>query len=424
MGTPMWANLLERYRQSRRFTEYLCEPLAVEDFVVQSMPDVSPTRWHLAHTTWFFETFLLAPRTPDYRPVSADYQFLFNSYYNSVGEPFPRMRRGLLTRPTVAEVFDYRHTVDERMSQLLEAGDDREIARVVELGINHEQQHQELILTDIKHVFSCNPLWPAYRELPPDDSPALPMPGRWLDFRGGVVEIGHEGESFAFDNERPRHKVFLEPFELQSRLVTKGEYLEFMQAGGYERPDLWLSLGWSTVQTERWRAPFYWLERDGKWCEFTLGGLRPLCADEPVSHVSYFEADAFARFRGARLPTEAEWEHAAGRASVRGGFADSGRYHPAAAAGNDDGVQQMYGQLWQWTASPYTPYPGYAAPEGALGEYNGKFMCNQYVLRGGSCATPTGHVRATYRNFFPPEARWQFSGIRLARDSGKNAIDA
>ncbi|MEX0678860.1 MAG: ergothioneine biosynthesis protein EgtB [Pirellulales bacterium] len=422
----MLANLGERYRQVRRFTEHLCKPLAVEDFVVQSMPDVSPTRWHLAHTTWFFETFLLARWEADYRPTSADYQFLFNSYYNAVGQQFPRSQRGLLTRPTVAEVFEYRHAVDRRTSRLLETveGDQRrEIARIVELGINHEQQHQELILTDIQHVFSCNPLWPAYRESPSRDSPASAVRGRWVGGRGGLVAIGHEGESFAFDNERPRHKVFLQPFELQDRLVTKGEYLEFMTDRGYDRAELWLSLGWSTLREQGWKAPLYWIERDGNWFEFTLGGLRPLRAAEPVCHVSYFEADAYARWTGARLPTEAEWEHAAAGASVRGSFAESERFHPCAAGGNDDGVAQMYGELWQWTASPYTPYPGYAPPEGALGEYNGKFMCNQYVLRGGSCATPAGHVRATYRNFFPPDARWQFTGIRLARDANKHADD-
>jgi ergothioneine biosynthesis protein EgtB len=307
------------------------------------------------------------------------------------------------------------------MARLLEnppADARREIAQIVELGINHEQQHQELILTDIKHLFSSNPLLPAYRSpLPRAKDTSSPVPARWLELGGGVVEIGHAGRTFSFDNERPRHKVFLRPFALANRLVTNGEYLEFMNDGGYKRPELWLSLGWTTACNEAWRAPLYWIECEGRWFEFTLGGVRPLVNDEPVSHVSYFEADALARWRAARLATEAEWEHAAGGVAVEGDFADSKRFHPAAARTHQDGLEQLFGELWQWTASPYTPYPGYAPPEGALGEYNGKFMCNQYVLRGGSCATPAGHVRATYRNFFPPEARWQFSGIRLARDA-------
>jgi ergothioneine biosynthesis protein EgtB len=416
----MATNLTERYSQTRLFSEHLCEPLAIEDYVVQSMPDVSPTRWHLAHITWFFETFVLARWEADYRPFSADYQFLFNSYYNSVGEQFPRLRRGLLTRPTVAQVFEYRHAVDERMTRLFKCrGDDdsQEIVRVVELGINHEQQHQELMLTDIKHVLSCNPLWPAYRRLPDQIPATIARSSRWSAHRGGIVEIGHQGQSFAFDIEGPRHKVFLPPFELHDRLVTNGEFLEFVNDGGYRRPDLWLSLGWSTVRDQQWAAPHYWVELDGKWHEFSLGGLRPLRADEPVCHISYFEADAFARWSGARLPTEAEWEHAAAGVDLQGSFVESESYHPRAIDGDRASLAQMYGEVWQWTASPFTPYPGYAAPSGALGEYNGKFMCNQYVLRGGSCATPASHMRATYRNFFPPDARWQFSGIRLARDA-------
>ncbi|MBI2823330.1 MAG: ergothioneine biosynthesis protein EgtB [Planctomycetia bacterium] len=420
----MTSNLTERYLKTRRLTEHLCEPLEVEDFVVQSMPDASPTRWHLAHTTWFFETFVLARWEAGYRPFSGDYQVLFNSYYNSVGEPFPRSRRGLLTRPTVAEVFEYRHAVDERMARLLgarEGGGSEEIARVVELGINHEQQHQELILTDIKHAFSCNPLWPAYRPRPDGATAITVKASGWTAKGGGVVEIGHAGHAFAFDNEHPRHRVFLQPFDIQDRLVTAGEFLEFIGDGGYRRPELWLSLGWSTVREQNWTAPLYWVERDGAWHQFSLGGLRPLDVAEPVCHVSFFEADAFARWRGARLPTEAEWEHAAAGVALSGSFVESERYRPRPVDGTGAGLAQMYGELWQWTASPYTPYPGYVVPEGALGEYNGKFMCNQYVLRGGSCATPAGHVRATYRNFFPPEARWQFTGIRLARDAQNSA---
>jgi ergothioneine biosynthesis protein EgtB len=412
-------DLSQRFAETRRLSEQLCRPLAVEDFVVQSMADVSPTRWHLAHTTWFFETFVLARWERNYRPVNDDYQVLFNSYYNAVGEQFPRARRGLLTRPTVSEVFDYRRAVDERVSRLfgrVEGEAAREMARVVELGINHEQQHQELVLTDIKHVFSCNPLAPVYRKAADDGAARGEPGGGFTSFAGGLVEIGHAGEGFAFDNERPRHRVYVEPFALHDRLVTNADYLAFMADGGYARSELWLSLGWATVREQGWTAPLYWSQRDGEWLEFTLGGLRPLDGDEPVCHVSYFEADAFARWSGARLPTEAEWEHAASVLEVNGSFVEGERFHPRAADRRTGGLAQMYGELWQWTASPYTPYPGYVAPPGALGEYNGKFMCNQYVLRGGSCATPASHIRATYRNFFPPEARWQFSGIRLARD--------
>jgi ergothioneine biosynthesis protein EgtB len=416
----MLANLAERYSQARRASESFCKPLAIEDFVVQSMPDASPVRWHLAHTTWFFETFVLARWESDYRPISTDYQFLFNSYYNGVGEQFPRSRRGLLTRPTVAEVFEYRRAIDERMSRLLRTLDGdaaAEAALVVELGINHEQQHQELLLTDIKHLFSCNPLWPAYRSPAAKSVPASRQPGGWSAYSGGLAQIGHEGQSFAFDNERPRHRVFLTPFEIQRRLVTNGEFVDFIKDKGYSRPELWLSLGWSTLRDQNWTAPLYWVERDDKWWQFSLEGLRPLNAQEPVCHVSYFEAEAFARWAGARLPTEAEWEHTAAGNKVQGSFLESEHFHPSPINDEQDDMAQLYGEVWQWTASPYMPYPGYAAPMGALGEYNGKFMCNQFVLRGGSCVTPASHLRITYRNFFPPDARWQFSGIRLGRDA-------
>ena len=325
----------------------------------------------------------------------------------------------------MAEVFEYRHAVDERIARLLDdlrldgSGDgSQELASIIELGINHEQQHQELMLTDIKHAFSCNPLFPAYRQLPVGSSPRNPGPGGWSAFDGGVVEIGHAGRLFAFDNERPRHKTFLQPFEIRNCLATNCEFLEFMNEDGYRRPELWLSLGWSTLREQQWAAPLYWIERDGSWHEFSLGGLRRLNLDEPVCHVSYFEADAFARWSGARLPTEAEWEHAASPLDRNGSFVESERYHPAAVNG-ETGLAQMYGEVWQWTASPYAAYPGYAPLPGTLGEYNGKFMCNQYVLRGGSCASPASHLRATYRNFFPPDARWQFTGLRLARDIKK-----
>jgi ergothioneine biosynthesis protein EgtB len=415
----MLAQVAERYMQTRRFTAHLCEPLVVEDFVVQSMPDASPARWHLAHTAWFFETFVLARWEAEYRPANTAFQMLFNSYYNGIGAAFPRAQRGLLTRPTVAEVFEYRRAVDERVERLLHRpppDGSQEIAGIVELGINHEQQHQELLLTDIKHAFSCNPLWPAYRPSTACLSAKNSQASEWSAFEGGIVEIGHTGRTFAFDNEHPRHKTLLQPFQLRNQLVTNGEFLEFMNAGGYRQPDLWLSLGWSTVREQRWAAPLYWVERDGAWHEFSLGGLRPLNLDEPVCHVSYFEADAFARWSKARLPTEAEWEQAAAGHALKGSFVESGRYHPAATNGNQASLAQLYGEVWQWTASPYTAYPGYAPLPGTLGEYNGKFMCNQFVLRGGSCASPASHLRTTYRNFFPPDARWQFTGIRLARD--------
>ncbi len=416
----MISNLAERYARTRTFSERLCAPLATEDFVVQAMPDASPTSWHLAHTTWFFETFVLVRWEHGYRPINTDYQVLFNSYYNSVGEQFPRPRRGMLTRPTVAEVLAYRRTVDERMARLLQSLDDkdaRQAASVLELGIHHEQQHQELILTDVKYLFSCNPLRPVYREASADERVACGTSSAWTASDGGVVEIGHEGGGFCFDNERPRHRVYLEPFELNHRLVTNGEYLEFVKDGGYRRPELWLSLGWSTIRDRQWTAPLYWIEHGGTWLQFTLSGVRPLAAEEPVCHVSYFEADAFARWSGARLPSEFEWERAARGIEVDGSFADSERFHPRACGDDRASITQLYGEAWQWTASPYAAYPGFTAAAGALGEYNGKFMCNQYVLRGGSCATPLGHVRPTYRNFFPPEARWQFTGIRLARDA-------
>jgi len=412
----MAENLVERYAQTRRLTEWLCEPLETEDHVVQAMPDASPTRWHLAHTTWFFETFVLARWRPGYRPVSDAYQKLFNSYYNSIGEQFPRARRGLLTRPTVKEVFEYRRTVDGRMRELLNSESDGELSQVVELGLQHEQQHQELILTDLKYLLSCNPLAPVYRS-PGKSGANVARPIGWLEFEGGLTSIGFEGNGFAFDNERPRHQVYSVPFSLGDRLVTAGEFLAFIEDGGYQHPELWLSLGWAMVKEHGWQAPLYWRKDGDLWHEFTLGGERALDLSAPVTHVSYFEAEAFARWSAARLPTEAEWEQAVAGMPVEGSFVENGTFHPAADSGSIMGrVRQAFGEVWQWTQSPYTPYPGYQPPSGALGEYNGKFMCNQYVLRGGSCATPREHVRATYRNFFPPEARWQFSGIRLARD--------
>jgi ergothioneine biosynthesis protein EgtB len=383
------------------------------------MPDVSPTRWHLAHTTWFFETFVLASQ-PAYQPSQAEFRYLFNSYYNAIGEQFPRARRGLLSRPTVAQVFDYRREVDEQILRLLTGGDwdvEGPQSKRIELGLQHEQQHQELMLTDIKHVLSCNPMHPVYRSANPQVAQAPPL--GWSDFPEGIYGIGHEGSDFTYDNEEPRHRAFLESFQLSDRLVTCGEYLEFIYDDGYKRPELWLSQGWNQVQDHGWQAPLYWQQRDGQWQEFTLAGLQPLDKQRPVCHVSYFEADAYARWAGARLPTEAEWEAATGNIPGNGYWADrllvsDLAIHPSMAADDNSRPFQMFGTVWQWTASPYSAYPGYRAAPGALGEYNGKFMCNQFVLRGGSCATPSNHIRPTYRNFFPPEARWQFSGFRLA----------
>ncbi len=408
------ADLDSRYRAVRDATAALCAPLSAEDCQAQSMEDASPAKWHLAHTTWFFETFVLVPNVADYRVAQPEFRVLFNSYYQSVGAQHPRPQRGLLTRPSLDEVRAYRAEVDAAMARLLaRRGGEAELAALVELGLHHEQQHQELLLTDVKHLFSCNPLSPAYA------APAAPvsapvLPSTWQPFAGGLRAIGHGGDGFAFDNEAPRHRVYVEEFALASRPVTSGEFAEFVADGGYRRPELWLSDGWSAAQAHGWKAPLYWEWRDDAWWEFTLNGLRPLDTAAPVCHVSYYEADALARWAGARLPTEAEWEVAAETLPIEGNFAGSGRLHPIPAHG-DGALLQMFGDVWEWTQSPYTPYPGYQPPAGALGEYNGKFMCNQLVLRGGSCATPEGHVRPTYRNFFPPSARWQFSGLRLAR---------
>jgi ergothioneine biosynthesis protein EgtB len=415
---PVCPALPGRYREVRRRTEGLCAGLEVDDFGVQSMPDVSPTKWHLAHTSWFFETFVLAAAVPGYRPFHPRFGYLFNSYYNAVGDRQPRDRRGHLSRPTVREVFAYRAHVDEHVAALLEGTADGRlgpIAPVIDLGLHHEQQHQELLLTDIKHVFASNPLRPVYRDRPPSaGAPAGPM--RWTAFPAGVRRIGHAGPGFAYDNETPRHRAFVEGFQLGSRLVTAGEYLAFMADGGYRRPDLWLSDGWNASRREGWSAPLYWEDEGGGWRHMTLAGMRPVDGAEPVCHVSYYEADAFARWAGARLPTEAEWETAAAGAPAAGRFLEDGHHHPRPAGADGGGPAQLFGDAWEWTASPYVAYPGYRPTGGALGEYNAKFMCNQLVLRGGSCATPRSHIRPSYRNFFPPEARWQFSGIRLARD--------
>ena len=406
------------FRRVRSLTEALAEPLAPEDQVVQSMPDASPTKWHLAHVSWFFETFLLEPHSAGYQPLDSRYRYLFNSYYETVGPHQPRLERGLLTRPTVGETAAYRRHVDEAMARLIDTAASATWAAIeplVELGLQHEQQHQELLLTDIKHAFSCNPLLPAYAEERPRTAGSTASV-TWFDYDGGVVEIGHDGAGFGFDNEGPRHETYLQPYRLASRLVANQEMLAFVDDGGYHTPAHWLSDGWATVQEAGWRHPIYWRERDGEWFEFTLTGLRPLDLNAPVCHASYFEADAFARWAGKRLPTEAEWETAASALPPDGNLLPSGRLHPAAADATTVAPAQMFGDVWEWTQSPYAAYPGFRPGAGAIGEYNGKFMCNQFVLRGGSCATPGGHVRATYRNFFYPESRWQFTGLRLAED--------
>lgn len=411
--------IADRLRRLRLATEALTSSLLAEDQTVQSMPDVSPTKWHLAHTSWFFEHFLLAPHLAGYRSFDDAYGFLFNSYYEAAGPRHARPERGLLSRPGVADIARYRSHVTQAMERLIDGADASswpQIAPLIELGLNHEEQHQELILMDIKHVFSINPLEPAYIKWGPEERrPAPPL--RWVAFGEGLRWIGHDGGGFSFDNERPRHRVWLDPFRLASRLVTCGEYLEFMNDGGYSRPEYWLSDGWSLAKAEGWIAPLYWRAEDRGWSIFTLAGRRPVDFAEPVCHVSYYEADAYARWAGKRVPTEAEWETAAaGSPQHAGRFADHGRYHPEPAAGALP-IEQMLGDLWEWTASPYVPYPGYAIPAGAVGEYNGKFMSNQMVLRGGAAVTPAGHARITYRNFFPPAARWAFSGIRLAENT-------
>jgi ergothioneine biosynthesis protein EgtB len=411
--------LSREFARVRADSMELAAPLSAEDACVQSMPDASPAKWHLAHTTWFFETFVLERFEPGFKPFRAEFRVLFNSYYNNVGDRHPRPQRGMLTRPPLATIHDYRRDVDARMHRLLQ---DEEAAaalrHLVVLGLNHEQQHQELLLTDVKHLLSLNPLAPAYRERAAPLSPRDAEPGpalQWVDFEGGVAAVGHRGPGFAFDNECPCHDVLLQPFRLGARLVTNGDYLHFVEEGGYADARLWLSEGWDWIKQNRLAQPMYWRRDEGAWKEFTFGGLFPLEPGLPVVHVSYFEADACARWAGARLPTEQEWEHAAETCDTAGHFADDSEFHPRAAS-PAPGLQQMFGDAWEWTQSSYAPYPGFRIAEGAIGEYNGKFMVNQYVLRGGSCVTPVDHIRASYRNFFPTSARWQFSGIRLARD--------
>ena len=407
-------SLARRYNSTRAFTEQLAAPLSPEDQTVQSMPDVSPTKWHRAHTTWFFETFLLRPHLPGYRIHHPAYPYLFNSYYEAAGPRYARDRRGCVSRPGVQEIAAYRAHVDEHMQSLLSDTEDETVLSLTELGVNHEQQHQELLLMDIKHVLSMSPLDPPYAftdEPVAERGGAGEAGGGWMRSDGGVVEIGHSSRSFAFDNEGPAHEVLLRPFALADRLVTCGEWMQFIDDGGYRTAGLWLSDGWAAVQSARWEAPLYWERDDEGWSVFTLTGRRRVDPEEPVCHVSYYEADAFASWAGARLPTEFEWETAAAGWPIEGQLGDPRRVHPSAGAG-----PTLFGQAWAWTSSAYLPYPRFRPAAGAVGEYNGKFMVGQHVLRGGSCATPTGHVRLTYRNFFPPSARWPFTGVRLALD--------
>jgi ergothioneine biosynthesis protein EgtB len=410
--------LENRLLDTRNLSHELASPLSAEDMVVQAMEDASPTKWHLAHVTWFFETFILSKHLPGYRPFDDAFNYCFNSYYETQGPRQPRPKRGVLTRPSSERVLAYRAHVDEALGKLFAHGveEDSEVARLIEVGINHEQQHQELLLTDILALFAANPLRPAYRARRP--RAAVPEPGEpgWIEHPGGIRQAGHDGSGFAWDNEAPRHDVLIHPFRLADRLVTNGEWLQFIADGGYRTATLWLADGWTTVNREGWEAPLYWEQRDGQWLAMSLEGLQPVEVSAPVCHVSYYEADAFARWAGKRLPTEFEWEIAAQGLPVEGNTLATRALRPLPAEAPTGALRQMFGDVWEWTQSAYLPYPGYRPPEGALGEYNGKFMVSQQVLRGASCATPDGHSRATYRNFFYPHQRWQFMGLRLAAE--------
>jgi len=420
-GTPT-AELLERFVSVRQATLDACRSLSPEDMQIQSMPDASPTKWHLAHTTWFFETFVLSDlAVGQYSPFHPSFNYLFNSYYNAIGERHPRASRGLLSRPAIDEVFGYRRHVEQVLLESIPRLNVRDVERlkpIIELGLHHEQQHLELLFTDIKHAFAQNPLRPAMRDNVASNKKRVDLPSRpvtWLPFDAGLHHVGHAENEFSFDNELPSHRVFIEPFEVASRPITCGEYRAFIEDGGYTRAELWLSDGWHAKVTNAWQAPLYWEKHRNEWQVFTLHGLRPVLDSEPVCHLSLYEADAFARWAEARLPTEFEWEVACGKRPATGTMLEDDCLHPQPAFPDESGPQQMIGEVWEWTQSAYQPYPGYRASAGALGEYNGKFMCNQMVLRGGSCVTPRSHIRPTYRNFFPPEARWQFTGLRLAR---------
>lgn len=408
----------------RNTTETICEPLLTEDYVIQSMPDVSPPKWHLAHTSWFFETFLLKPQCKNYRLFDPSFGYLFNSYYQSIGKPYARAQRGLLSRPTTETIYRYRRYVTDHMLDFitqLPLQQLQQFTPLLRLGLEHEKQHQELLLMDIKYNFYIHPDWPVY--LPRCSSEGTSLGGGDLTYsesEGGMVNIGFGDDGFCFDNEAPRHTCFLKRYRLANRLVTNQEYLEFIEAGGYQQPQWWLADGWDSVQANQWQAPLYWVKQDNTWQIFTLNGMIPLHPHEPVSHISYYEADAYARFRGARLPREEEWEHfvlTQPLTPATGHFMEDGRFHPHSANRTPQTPQQFFGDLWEWTASAFTPYPGYRNEGGFLGEYNGKFMSNQMVLRGGSCITPQDHIRVSYRNFFQPDKRWQFSGIRLAADN-------
>ena len=412
--------LATRYARVRAMTKQLIVPMTAEDCALQSMPDASPTKWHLAHTSWFFETFILERFLNNYRSFHPAYRVLFNSYYNLVGDKHPRAQRGLISRPNLTEVLAYRDHVDEQMATLFEKlpSEGAQFTELVELGVNHEQQHQELMLTDIKHLFSKNPLKPAYQSQWPL-TVVRARKTRRIPIGGGIYQMGDMGIHFAFDNERPRHSVILRDFEIASHPVTHGDFLNFIEDGAYQRPELWLSMGWDIVQQQQWNAPQYWERDKDDWYTFTLHGMEKIDLHTPICHVSFFEADAYARWAGARLPTEAEWEVVASEIPVDGNFLESAVFHPLALRSDPPrpGLAQLFGDVWEWTHSSYAPYPGFRLARGPVGEYNGKFMCNQYVLRGGSCVTPKAHMRASYRNFFPPEARWQFSGLRLAWDA-------
>ncbi len=418
--------LLAAFDQVRETTGRICDPLETEDYCIQSIPDVSPPKWHLAHTTWFFEQVILSRFSKPYKPYNEKYYYLFNSYYQSFGERWQRDIRGTLSRPTVKDVYAYRSAIDQRVREFIQSVDEetyRSVAPLIELGLHHEQQHEELLVTDIKHILASNPLQPSYRQNGPTHSIVKASPPTFIDIEGGIHEVGAKGEGFAWDNELPRHKTYLNDFRLMNRLVTCGEYLEFINDGGYANPLLWLSDAWELLTRERWEAPLYWMKSDDEWILMTLTGLRPLNPAEPVAHVSYYEAAAYARWANKRLPTETEWEKGASLVPTSpscGNFLESGHFHPV-PLGEAPGVQQqapsqMFGDVWEWTASAYLPYPGYKQERGPLGEYNGKFMINQMVLRGGSCATPRSHIRPTYRNFFQCDKRWQFTGFRLAED--------
>ena len=412
--------ILSRFHHVRQHSLDQVAPLSIEDMCLQAMVDTSPPKWHIAHTTWFFETFVLEPYEAQFTPFDPTFRHLFNSYYETVGTFHPRHQRGLLSRPSLEQVLNYRNNVEQRLSELAETCPEniwQEIAPLILLGSHHEQQHQELFYTDLLYSFSQNPTYPAYRPAkgaPRDAEPIAKNPIRFITFESGLEQVGSDGKEFAFDNETPRHRVYIEPYQLADRLVTNGEYLQFLNDGGYQSPLVWLSDGWATIQQTGWDHPLYWRQIDGEWYHFTLHGLQQLPMTAPVISLSYFEADAYARWSGQRLPTEFEWEHAAQQLPVNGNLLDSSAL-TSQPAPPGSGLKQMFGDAWEWTASPYAAFPGFATAAGAVGEYNGKFMCNQLVLKGGSFATPTDHIRASYRNFFPADARWQFSGLRLAR---------